>query len=301
MKPTVTPLRYPGGKTWLLDYVKEFIKFHKLELKAIIEPYAGSASVSIGLLREGLVDKAYICEKDPLIVAFWNAVLNQNEEFVEFIQSLEVSLETWLSFKKYLIFDSVHKYNTVELAGAFLFFNRTNYSGIIKGGPLGGKKQQSSYKFDCRFNREKIIEKIQGLHNLEGRLHVAEVDGISFMQRITSGTAENLLFYVDPPYYGAGRELYRYFFTDGDHENLSIFLKKLEHPWLLSYDDAEFIRDLYTNNEKFPVYTDYQSGNLRRNVRELLISNYLIPPLAPSIKEEGRYHRNKTRIANKVI
>ncbi len=300
MKPTVTPLRYPSGKTWLLDYVKEFIKFHKLEPKAIVEPYAGSASVSIGLLQGGLVNEAYISEKDPLIVAFWNAVLYQNEELVEFIKSLEVSLETWYSLKKYLHFDSDHKYNTVELAGAFLFFNRTNFSGIIKGGPLGGKQQQSSYKFDCRFNREKIIEKIQGLHDLKGRLHVAEVDGIKFMQRMTSGTNENLLFYVDPPYYGAGRELYRYYFIDEDHQKLSAFLKRLEHPWLLSYDDADFIRNLYTDSKTFPVYTDYQSGNLRRNVRELLISNFLIPPLAPSIKVEGKQHGNNTRMVDKV-
>lgn len=288
MKPSVTPLRYPGGKTWLLGYVKEFLEFHKLEPRVVVEPYAGSASISVGLLRVGLVHEAYISEKDPLIVAFWNAVLENNDELVEYVSTLEISMDMWFSSRKYLSYDSAEKYGTIELAGAFLFFNRTNYSGIIKGGPLGGKKQESPYKLDCRFNRKRIIERIRNLQSLEGRLHVSERDGIDFMKKMTLTGSEEMIFYIDPPYYEAGRNLYRYYFTDKEHEELSAFLTTLELPWLLSYDDAEFIRALYKKKTKIPVYTDYQSGYLKKDVRELLISNYIIPPIAPktSIKSQ---------------
>ncbi len=288
MKPSVTPLRYPGGKTWLLDYVKEFLKFHRLEPIALVEPYAGSASISIGLLRVGLVQEAFISEKDPLIVAFWNAVLENNDELIEYVSTLEISMDTWFSSKKYLSYDSAEKYSTIELAGAFLFFNRTNYSGIIKGGPLGGKRQESSYKLDCRFNRKRIMEKIRNLQGLEGRLHVSESDGIDFMEKMAMNGPEEMIFYIDPPYYGAGKNLYRYYFTDKEHEELSAFLTTLELPWLLSYDDAEFIKALYKKKTKFPVYTDYQSGYLKKDVKELLISNYIIPPIAPKTLIESQ-------------
>jgi DNA adenine methylase len=159
MKPTVTPLRYPGGKTWILPYVKQFLKYHKINLGTIIEPFAGSASVSIGLLKDGLADFAYICEKDPLITSFWKSVLYRNEEFIEAIQHLQISMETWHDFKKFLEEGANRKYDEIELGVAFLFYNRVNYSGIIKAGPIGGKNQSSKYKLQCRFNLDRIIKK----------------------------------------------------------------------------------------------------------------------------------------------
>ena len=301
MKPTVTPLRYPGGKTWLFEYVKEFLHFHELESKIVVEPYAGSASISVGLLRGNLMKEAYIGEKDPIIVSFWNAVLTRNDELVEYISTLEVTMETWFALKKYLSPTSTTNYDIVEVAGAFLFYNRTNYSGIIKGGPLGGKKQLSPYKLDCRFNKERIIERIRGLKGLYGRLHIVESDGLVFMQEMSSKFPEDSFFYVDPPYYGAGKDLYRFYFTDMEHESLSDFLTNLDPPWLLSYDNAEFIRNLYQMRTKFPVYTDYQSGHLKREVKELLISNRIIPPIAPKISHDTQACSAKKETIQDVI
>ena len=289
MKPSVTPLRYPGGKTWLLDYAKRFVGFHKIENCVIAEPYAGSASISVGLLHSHLVKEAYINEKDPLLVAFWKAILDHNEELAEYVSSLEVSMDTWFSFRGFL---TPGQHKVIELAGAFLFYNRTNYSGIIKGGPLGGKHQESPYKIYCRFNQKKIVDKIRSLSTLKGRLHITEGDGIEFMKRLEATDPGNLFFYVDPPYYIAGKDLYRYFFTDAEHQKLASFLKSLESPWILSYDNAEFIRNLYADNESSPVYTDYQSGHFKKDVKELLISNRFIPPFTPEVSLKPRNVRN---------
>jgi len=285
MKPSVTPLRYPGGKTWLLNYVKKFLSFHKLQPDIIVEPYAGSASISIGLLRENLVQDAYICEKDPLIGAFWKAVKGDNDTLVEFINTVDVSLETWYSFKKYLSADAPQKYNPLELAESFLFYNRTNYSGIILGGPLGGKQQESRYKIDCRFNREKLVRKVKELGELANRIHLFDDDGLLFMRKTEKyHSSEKLLFYIDPPYHAAGKVLYRNYFNDIDHRNLAVYLKTLEFPWLLSYDESDFISELYSGSKEMPIYTDYQAGHLKKNVKELLFSNRFIPPLAPETK-----------------
>ena len=283
MKPSVTPLRYPGGKTWLLDYVKAFARFHKLSSTTIVEPYGGSASISVGLIRSQLVTDATVCERDPLIVAFWNVAIHRNEELIEYLSSLEINMETWYGLRRYLDLEKTNLQNELEAAGAFLFFNRTNYSGIIKGGPLGGKKQLSKYKLNCRFNKGRIADKIRSLKALEDKLKIIQIDGLEYMKNHALQSPDNVFFYVDPPYYGAGKDLYRFYFTDFDHQQLSAFLTGTEIPWLLSYDDAEFIRNLYQKKSNLPVYTDYQSGHLRRGVKELLISNYVIPPASPNV------------------
>ena len=279
MKPSLTPLRYPGGKSRLLGYVKEFLKSNGISPDIIVEPYAGSASISVGLLQRSIVHSAQICEKDPLIIAYWNAIKFHFEDFVESIKAVDVSMDTWFAFKKYLSEDAWKKFSATELALAFLFYNRTNYSGIIKGGPLGGKSQISPYKLGCRFNKSAIIEKLVSLNRIAENIQVIRGDGLKFMkEEAANSSCKNMFFYVDPPFYKAGKELYREFFKDEDHINLASFLANLDYPWLLSYDNSEFIRNLYKEKRNAKIYTDYQANLLKKSESELLFSNRAIPP-----------------------
>lgn len=279
MKPSVTPLRYPGGKSRLLGYVEKFLKSNEITSDCVYEPYAGTASISVGLLQKGIVDSAHICEKDPLIAAYWNAVKYHIDELVESVKAVEISMETWFAFKKYLSEDADKRFSVTELALAFLFYNRTNYSGIIKGGPLGGKSQKSPYKLGCRFNKSAIIEKLVSLNEVSENIHINAGDGLEFMVKESMNRPkESMFFYLDPPFYSAGKDLYRKFFNDEDHIKLANFLTGLESPWLLSYDDSEFIRNLYKEKNNGKIYTDYQSNFLKKSEGELLFSNRVIPP-----------------------
>ena len=284
MKPTVTPLRYPGGKTWLLPYINDFLMFHKIELGTIVEPFAGSASVSIGLLRSGMADKAVLCESDPMIISFWKSTLYNSKEFTELIKNLDISMVTWNEFKKYLANDASTKYNDLELGLAFLFYNRTNYSGIINAGPIGGRRQLSKYNIKCRFNQERIIKKVNQLSSLSDRIEIIQGEGREYIRKFTDNQEENIFIYVDPPYYNAGRVLYRKFFANEDHVELGEILTHINLPWLASYDDANFIRELYRSSKSQYVYTDYQAGNLKRGSRELLLSNFKIPPITSKLR-----------------
>ena len=163
MNPLVTPLRYPGGKASLVDYVEKFIESNKISVDTLIEPYAGSAAVSIGLLNKNIISKAYINDSDQMIYAFWETVMDNNQELIEIIDNVEVNLDTWFEYKKYVVDNPLTKFNEKDVAMAFLFLNRTSYSGIIKAGPLGGKNQRSRYKIDCRFNKERLKNKIKNL------------------------------------------------------------------------------------------------------------------------------------------
>ena len=288
MKPTVTPLRYPGGKTWLLPYINDFLLFHKIQLGTIVEPFAGSASVSIGLLRSGMADKAVLCENDPMIISFWKSALYNSKEFAELIKNLDISMDTWNEFKKYLANDTPTKYNDLELGLAFLFYNRTNYSGIINAGPIGGRRQLSKYSIKCRFNQERIIKKVNQLSSLSDRIEIIHGDGREYLRKFMENQGENIFIYVDPPYYDAGKVLYRKFFAVEDHAELGEILTHINLPWLASYDDADFIRELYRSSKSQYVYTDYQAGNLKRGSRELLLSNLKIPPTTLNLKSLNR-------------
>ena len=199
MNPLVTPLRYPGGKASLVDYVEKFIESNKISVDTLIEPYAGSAAVSIGLLNKNIISKAYINDSDQMIYAFWKTVMNNNQELIEIIDNVEVNLDTWFEYKKYVVNNPLTKFNRKDVAMAFLFLNRTSYSGIVKAGPLGGKNQRSRYKIDCRFNKERLKKKIKNLEILSSKVEVFNMDGIQFMKETIKRNGD-VLIYVDPPY-----------------------------------------------------------------------------------------------------
>ncbi len=293
------PLRYPGGKRLLLNYVEKFIESDGLSVKTIIEPYAGSAAISVGLLSKDKTLRAYINDSDQMIYAFWRTALNNNNELIEMVDSVEINLDTWLDYRKYLIENPLRKFNEKDIAMAFLFLNRTSYSGIVKAGPLGGKKQQSRYKIDCRFNKENIKKKIEQLQEFSSRLEISNMEGIEFMKE-TIKEIGDVFIYADPPYYNVGKLLYNQYFDDKKHIQLADYLKQVEEqPWLLSYNANEFIMTLYSDQQMVPIYLDYHTGPYRRNIMEYLFSNRVIPPFeARENKKVNHSNMEKNQIVS---
>lgn len=284
MKPTLTPLRYPGSKTRLLNYVERFLEKNEIFASEIIEPFAGTASISFGLLDKKLIESSTICEKDPMISSFWQAMKYSPDELIEGIRNINIDLETWHELKKYMLEDAPQKYGNVDIGLAFLFYNRTNYSGIVKGGPLGGKQQQSKYKLGCRFNKTQIIEKIEKLVPLLENVEIVNSDGLGLLSEYASkGPDDTKFFYIDPPYFNGGKTLYRYYFEKKEHIKLANILLDFHPPWLLSYDRSDFIKSLYSGYTESPIYMDYQANFLKRREKELLFSNKVIPPPTTSV------------------
>lgn len=289
MNPSVTPLRYPGGKATLINYVEKFLYSNNISVDHILEPYAGTASVSIGLLRDNIISHAYINDADQMVYAFWKTIIENNEEFIEMVDSVEVNLDTWFNSKKYLIDNPLSRYNQKDVAMAFLFLNRTSYSGIVKAGPLGGKNQNSKYGISCRFNKNRIINKIKFLNQFSAKISVYNYDGIQFMKNMIMEYSDAFI-YVDPPYYKVGKLLYNVYFTQQQHEELANYLKSIEEqPWLLSYNNEKFILDLYSEKHNGVIYLDYHSGHYRSKTKEYVFSNRVIP--AYEINEEIKYDK----------
>lgn len=276
----VSPLRYPGGKASLAGYISDILEAHLLIGCTFYEPYLGGASVSLELLGKGSISNAVWVERDPLIYAFWHAVLSDPDGLCEAIDDLDVSIKTWEEFQQYreVRTPRTRKYSLLELGVAGLFFNRTNFSGIIGAGPIGGRNQSSKYGIDCRFNKERIMEQIRSVSAYSDLIDLHYGDAIDFMRKNTEAISTGFSFtYIDPPYYSQGKKLYRYFYEEQHHVDLADFIGEQGYPWLISYDDHARIKELYAQNKIQPIYLDYNVKSSKR-ATELLISNIEIPP-----------------------
>lgn len=238
-----TPLRYPGGKARLYNYVKEIIQENNLQDYIYTEPFAGGGGLALKLLITGVVNKILINDKDRSIHAFWYSILNYTDEFLNKIDTTDITLDEW--YKQKEIQSNKETASLLELGFSTFFLNRTNHSGIIKAGPIGGYTQAGNYKIDCRFKKELLKNIINIIASHKSNIILAnQLDAIDLLDSLASN---KYFIYLDPPYYNKGYQLYMNYFKDADHKKLFNKVSSLDNPWIVSYDKAEFIENLYAD------------------------------------------------------
>lgn len=283
MPETINPLRYPGAKRALTNYINDLLIANNIQGCCFIEPYAGSAAVGLELLQRNMIETLVLCEKDILLYAFWESVFNETDALCEKIAETPITIETWHQLEIYRQIETLEQANILDLGFAGLFFNRTNFSGILKANPIGGINQTSQYDISCRFNKEKIIGIIQVIARYRNFVEVYLDDALHFMRmQNTRFLQQNCFAYFDPPYYEKGSKIYRHYYTNQDHVTLANYVRALHHlDWIISYDDAPFICGLYgdTGAQYQPFFLDYTcASKVRTQGQELLISNLPLPP-----------------------
>lgn len=253
-----SPLRYPGGKNCVFPFVSNLFYENDLIGSNYAEPYAGGAGLALRLLFEGYVNHIYINDLDKSIYSFWITLLERTDDFCEWIKEVDVSISNWEKYKEVQLNKNT---NTFELAKSTFFLNRTNISGVVKGGVIGGKEQKGKYKIDARFNKTELIQRIRKISALKHQISVSNDDGIKFIQGMDK-KKESVFIYLDPPYFHKGADLYMNFFSKKDHEALCKKIEKLKSNWLVSYDNQEFILNLYSKKQKI-VHKLSQSASNR--------------------------------------
>jgi DNA adenine methylase len=253
-KATLTPLRYPGGKDRTYDYVKHLIQQNNIS--TYIEPFAGGAAVAIRLLLNKDVERIIINDYDKSIYCFWKIIIEDHERLIDKIRTTPINMDEW--YKQKSIQGNKENVDDLSLAFSTLFLNRTNRSGIIKAGVIGGKNQDGNNKMDCRFNKEKIIERIQLIAALSSQIKVCNYDAKEFIEAEIKHTRKSLTFF-DPPYYDKGPELYTNFYQHNDHVELAKVIKEQmkNRYWILTYDIAEKIESLYSKHNHEKYYLNY--------------------------------------------
>jgi len=293
----MSPLRYPGSKVRITEMVAGLLEQNLLVGCHLYEPFAGGSAVSLGLLANGFVPSATWIERDPLVYAFWSMVKEDPEGLIERMMRGKVTLGAW---KRMLPLRAVNKPSgarLAELGYAGLFFNRTCFSGIVGAGPIGGMKQSSPYKIDCRFNKKQLAAQIRACSEILKKVEIVFGDGIKFLKTNCLKMPTHSIVYIDPPYVANGHKLYRFHFEKFQHEELSEAVSSLCVPWLMTYDNHQLIRDLYTG-EKTKYVKTYQSLKRSRFVKEILLlsDDFRLP--APAVSKPSPRYRGRAHLFN---
>ncbi len=272
-----SPLRYPGGKNKLAKFVALICEKNNIN-GHYVEPYAGGASVALHLLFKGHVKEITINDYDRAIYAFWYSILNNTDKFCRKIRRTEVTVENWRKFKK--IQDNKNKASLFDLGFSTFFLNRTNRSGIIDGGIIGGFEQKGNYMIDCRFNKEELIERIKFIAIHRKNIHLYNLDALQLIKKIKGFKNKvNTIFYFDPPYYLKGPSLYMSHYKHKDHKEVSEEIKKIRNiKWIVSYDNTPEIKKLYAFSKKKEYSFLHTAYEIREGKEVLFFSKNLIVP-----------------------
>jgi len=272
MAKSLSPLRYPGGKSKIYEKVRNLIVANGYEGRTYVEPFAGGFGIGIGLLCEGVVKAAILNDYDSHIYHFWYSVLSDTDNLLRLISDTPITIEERERQKlNYRDADA----DTLSDGFATLFLNRVNFSGVIKGGPIGGLAQTGTYKVDCRFNKADISSKIETIAKLKGKIKLYNKDAGYLIKMNLMKMKAPMFLNIDPPYVIKGSQLYTNFFTEGDHLNLQrVIVKHLdaEFPWIITYDDCPLVRDLYRcfHMEEYGI-THNAGGSVQG--KEIVITN----------------------------
>lgn len=275
-----TPLRYPGGKGKLSYYIKAIIDENNINDGVYIEPYAGGAAVALELLMQEYVRNIYINDIDPAIYSFWHSVINDTENLCKLINDVEVNMTTW-NEQKIIISDPINN-SLLALGFSAFFLNRTNRSGILKAGVIGGKNQNGHWKMDVRFNKKDLIKRIEKIADYGSRISISNYDALNFLKSVQKNKIQNALLYLDPPYYIKGQGLYRNFYNHDDHVQVMNSLKEINlKNWVVSYDNVDEIKNIY-KDFRMQEYSLQYTAQLKKVGGEVMIfSPQLKIPTSP--------------------
>ena len=264
-----SPLRYPGGKGKLASFMEYMIDQLGHRGGTYIEPFAGGAGIAMELLLRNVVSRIVINDYDKAVWSFWKAILTETDRFVEEIRTVPLTVDEWQKQHEILVTQN-DKYS-FELGFAAFYLNRTNRSGIIKGGVIGGQEQAKDWKMDVRFRREELVTRIQRIAARKKDIKLYNKDVNSFIKNYLPLYEENALIYFDPPYFRKGQQLYMNFFNYKDHVRIEQEIREhVNCDWIITYDYEPQIEEIY-HNYNLRLYDLNYSVSTKRKANELMI------------------------------
>lgn len=269
-----SPLRYPGGKGKVADYFKQIVRDNLLYDGVYVEPYAGGASVALTLLFNEYVSKIIINDIDRSIFAFWHSVLNETEELCNLIENTPVTIDSWRKQRE--IQKRKDRASLLKLGFSTFFLNRTNRSGILSGGVIGGVEQTGKWKIDARYNKAALIERIKRIASYKNKIQIFNKDAITLIRSLRDSLPAKTLIYFDPPYYVKGEDLYLNAYKPKDHEHIANEISQLVgQKWIVTYDNVAPIRNLYDDFRTKKFSLNYSAAEASRGEEVMIFSNNL--------------------------
>lgn len=253
-----TPLRYPGGKTRATKFLDKYID----KAKEFREPFVGGGSVFLNQYNSNKFKKYWINDINRPLYSFWKSSILNNSELIGFIKNhYDEKGKDYFYKLKDITYD-----NIIEEGARFFAINRMSFSGTAESGGF------SKASCDGRFT-ESSIHRVSNLSNLKN-VKITNLD----YSKLLSKEGENVFIYLDPPYYSAEKS--KLYGKNGnlhsgfDHKLLRDRLYECKHDWIMTYDNSEYIRELYNEFYILEFSLNYSmSGEKKADNNELLISN----------------------------
>lgn len=232
--PNPSPFRYPGGKSWLIPYVRRWLSSLSVPIR-FLEPFAGGANVGLTVALENLAEHVTLVELDRNVAAVWQVLLgNEADALVEKIVRFPIS--------KAAVEATLRKNPRSQLSRAFstLLKNRVRRGGIMTEDASLLKLGENGRGVKSRWYPETLKGRIETISRNRGKITFYRADGVEFI-RLTAHN-RNLALFVDPPYISAGQRLYTHCHID--HRSLFEILRDVSGSWLLTYENTKEVKSL---------------------------------------------------------
>ena len=271
-----SPLRYPGGKGRLTQHVVDLIEANNLVGGHYAEPYAGGAAIAISLLYLEYADHVHLNDLDPSVYAFWRAIIAHTEEFLRLVHDTPLTVDEWR--KQRALQYIKEPVGTLELGFSTFYLNRTSRSGIIRGGVIGGINQSGKWKIDARYDRRKLVQRIEKVASYASRITLYNRDASDLIADVLPTLPERSLIYLDPPYYENGSTLYKSSYRHDDHEHIARQVGDISQHWIVSYDNVEPIRAFYSQYRQQAFGLRYSANQVYEGVEVMVYGPDLVIP-----------------------
>ncbi|MBN2186529.1 MAG: DNA adenine methylase [Dehalococcoidia bacterium] len=271
-----TPLRYPGGKSRLANFMGLVFEENNLINGHYVEPYAGGAGIALYLLFSGHASHIHINDLSKSIYAFWQVVLEDTDNICRLIHETPVDIDTW--FRQKEVQAHPERHSTLELGFSTFFLNRTNRSGIISGGVIGGQNQDGPWKLDARYNKTNLISRIERISRVSDHITLYNQDAAEFITEVIPTLPLQSIVYLDPPYHAKGHDLYENHYVYDDHLTISNLVGDINQRWIVSYDDTPEIREMYQWCRNLPYQLSYSAADHYKGAEIMFFSDNLLIP-----------------------
>ena len=278
MPATETPLRYPGGKSQVYEQIASILSLNNVSQRTYVEPFAGGAGLALKLLLRGDVPAIVLNDIDPAIANFWLTVLSTPNYLCDRLVETPVDVSSW--FEQRAIYEDDSLKWTPQHAFATLFLNRTSRSGILRGGPIGGRSQSGSTKIDARLTPvtiKNLRSKIEKISRYRDRITIHSKDAVELLQDL-SHEKDEYFIYADPPYITKGAALYHNSFTQEDHRRFGAAVMECHCPFIVSYDEHPLACEIYERLRMRPLVLRYSLNRRQRTQEYLFFSRDLQIP-----------------------
>lgn len=269
--PQRSPLRYPGGKTWLVPQIRKFLASLGFRPEVFIEPFAGGGIASLTAVMDNYVDRAVLCERDPEVSNLWRCLLHNAEEFARRVEAFVATPAN---------VDSVFAKagpNGMDAAFCTLLRNRVSRGGIIAKGASVIKQGENGNGISSRWYADTLATRIRDIGSFTERLEFYQGDGVRLVELCEDNGAA--AFFIDPPYTAAGKQAGKrlYAYNEVDHEHLFERMARVRGPFMMTYDESPVIVQM-AQTRGFHLAKVPMKNTHHELLYELLITSHELTP-----------------------